>query len=168
MSPIIRDGSCIVLAALCFPLASCKEREAVSAVVQASTAEKAPPAAPEEDEGRYGPEVYSLPAGCAPAGQKYSCDPFTNAGCRAADDEVCDDDDDDAFACFADSDKVKEGGKCNDNDGPSCGVGMTCDTLSESDPRGTCRKFCCSNANCSPPKKCVVLDPNFGTLGVCK
>jgi hypothetical protein len=129
---------------------------------------KQPAAVDGDDEGRYGPEIYTLPTGCGPAGEKFSCNPLTNAGCKPGDDEVCDDDDDDSFACYADSDYVKEGGKCNDHDGPSCAVGLTCDTISDSDPRGTCRKFCCSNADCAGPKKCVTSDPKFGTLGMCK
>jgi hypothetical protein len=126
------------------------------------------PATPGDDKGRYGPKIFGLPAGCGPAGEKFSCNPLTNAGCNADEDEACDDDDNDAFACFPDSDNVKEGGECNDKDGPGCAPGMTCDAASKSDTRGVCRKFCCSISDCSAHQKCVALDREFGNLGVCK
>jgi hypothetical protein len=122
----------------------------------------------DEETGRYGPKIHLLPPGCGPAGGKFSCNPLTNAGCRAADGEACDDDDDDAFACFSDSDRVKEGARCNDRDGPACEAGLTCDTISDSDPRGICRKFCCSSNDCQAPRRCSVIDRQFGALGLCK
>ncbi|MDP9002217.1 MAG: hypothetical protein M3O46_19160 [Myxococcota bacterium] len=127
----------------------------------------APQPTPQEDHLRYGPRNYALPPGCGPAGSKFSCNPLTNAGCRAGEDEVCDDDDHGAFGCDPDSDNVKEGGECNDKEGPSCAAGMTCDTPNDSDPHGVCRRFCCTRADC-PGARCMVLDRDFGTLGVCK
>jgi hypothetical protein len=123
------------------------------------------------ERGRYGEKVHALPAGCAPAGGKFSCNPLTNDGCNADEDEVCDDDDHHGFACYPESDSVQEGGDCNDKDGPSCAHGMTCDPVSASSPRGTCRSFCCTAADCRTSKMskhCVALDPEFGSLGVCK
>ncbi|MDP9034748.1 MAG: hypothetical protein M3O50_08055 [Myxococcota bacterium] len=144
----------------------------VSVAEEAPAATPAPPAqppgSPASQELRYGPKSFTLPAGCGPTGVKFSCNPLTNAGCRADDDEVCDDDDHGGFGCDADSDNVKESGECNDKDGPSCAAGMTCDTPNDSEPRGVCRKFCCAKADCPPPMKCVALDRQFGTLGVCK
>jgi hypothetical protein len=127
------------------------------------------PSAPPEDRSlRYGAKIYALPSGCGPAGEKFSCNPLTNAGCHPADGEVCDDDDKEGFACDPDSDNVQEGGECNDKDGPSCAAGMTCDNPSDSEPRGICRKFCCTKGDCPARTKCVALDREFGTLGVCK
>jgi hypothetical protein len=136
--------------------------------VAAPSETQAKPSGAQSQEMRYGPKVHALPEGCGPAGEKFSCNPLTNAGCRGAEGEVCDDDEHDAFGCDPESDNVKEGGDCNDKDGPSCAAGLTCNTPSESEPRGICRKYCCTKADCSAPTKCVVLDKEFGTLGVCK
>jgi hypothetical protein len=148
---------------------------AVEPVVAAnvkSPAERSAPVAqaetPVDEHGRYGPKVHTLPLGCAPAGEKFSCNPLTNAGCNSAEDEACDDDDHDSFACFPESENVKEGGECNDKEGPACAAGMTCDPTSKGDPRGICRKFCCSHSDCNLSKKCATLDKGFGSLGVCK
>lgn len=132
------------------------------------TGSSAQQAAPVDEHGRYGPKLYTLAAGCAPAGAKFSCNPLTNAGCNSAEDEVCDDDDHDAFACFPESERGKEGAECDDKEGPGCAAGMTCDPATKGDSRGTCRKFCCTHGDCSTPKKCVTLDREFGSLGVCK
>jgi hypothetical protein len=45
---------------------------------------------------------------------------------------------------------------------------MTCDPIATGDPRGNCRRLCCSDADCRAPRKCVVMDRKFGSLGLCK
>jgi hypothetical protein len=93
------------------------------------------------------PAAYTLPAGCGPAGKKLQCNPLTNAGCDRAKDEGCDDDDHGGFGCYAGPNTVKEGGKCDDDDG--CQGGLGCDT-DDGDDEGVCRRFCCTDSRWLP------------------
>jgi hypothetical protein len=115
------------------------------------------------------PAVYALPAGCAPAGRKFQCNPVTNQGCDRAKDEACDDDEHDGFGCYPGPNAVQEGGECNDEEGPSCQGAFGCDTGDDDDPDGVCKRYCCADADCgsSPSRKCVVIDKAFGSLGFC-
>jgi hypothetical protein len=111
--------------------------------------------------------LYTLPAGCVPAGEKIACHPLTNAGCKT-NGEACDDDTKGGFMCYPPPNEVGEGGECNDKEGPSCAPGMSCDTPTESSPDGICRKLCCSAADCARTRRCVPVDPQYGTFGFCK
>jgi hypothetical protein len=111
---------------------------------------------------------FALPAGCAPASARYACDPLTNAGCRAASGEACDDDDDGGFKCYPPPNAVPIGGDCNIVDGPSCAPGLGCDGVSERDPDGECARFCCTKSDCGAGEKCVPGHPDQGALGFCE
>ncbi len=151
--------------ALCMVVAGCPAEEPPKSAAEAERSDKTAKPDKDGEKGRYGPKTFALPEGCGPKGEKFACNPLTNAGCNAANDEACDDDDHGAFACFPDSDGVKEGAPCDDKSGPSCAVGLTCD----GDPKGVCRKFCCAASDCAAKNsKCVPLDSDFGALGVCK
>lgn len=112
------------------------------------------------------PAVYTLPPGCGPAGRKLQCNPLTNAGCDRSKDEACDDDDHGGYGCYPGPNSVKEGGKCDDDDG--CQGGLGCD-MDDGDDEGVCARFCCSDSDCgtSGARKCVVIHKAFGTLGFC-
>ena len=107
--------------------------------------------------------AYTLPAGCAPAGKKFQCNPRTNEGCDRAKGEACDDDDHGGFNCYPGPNSVIEGGKCDDDNG--CLGGFGCDT-DDGDDEGVCKRYCCSDAECGA-KKCIPNDKAFGTLGFC-
>jgi hypothetical protein len=109
------------------------------------------------------PAIFSLPASCGPAKTRFRCNPLTSAGCDRTKDEACDDDDHGGFVCYAGPNSVKEGGECNDDEG--CQAGLGCD-MDDDDDDGVCKRFCCTNAECGP-KRCVVIDKAFGSLGFC-
>lgn len=109
------------------------------------------------------PAIYTLPAGCGPAGKKLQCNPLTNLGCDRAKGEACDDDEHGGFGCYAGPNPVGEGGECNDEAG--CQGGLGCD-MDDDDDGGACARYCCSDADCGS-KKCVTIDKAFGSLGFC-
>ncbi len=113
---------------------------------------------------------YLLPAGCVPPGKKFACNPVSNDGCNQESGEACDDDTKGGFTCYPPPNEVDEDGDCNDKEGPSCAPGLSCDTPGDSHPDGVCRRLCCTAADCSraQAKRCVPVDPEYGTFGFCK
>lgn len=109
----------------------------------------------------------SLASGCGPSGAKYACSPITNAGCDAAAGEACDDDEHGGFGCYPAPNEVKEGGDCDDEEGPSCAPEYGCATK-EGSSEGVCRKYCCDASDCAGGKNCVAVDAKVGTLGFCE
>ena len=105
-----------------------------------------------------------LPAGCGPAGGLFKCNPLTNEGCDATRKDACDwgEDDPTAFQCYPGPNEALEGSACDDDNGPYCAGGVTC----EDDAR--CHRFCCSDQDCGDAKqKCYPYFPSFGTFGLC-
>ena len=109
--------------------------------------------------------AHELPAGCAAPARKYACNPVTNAGCDSVG-EACDDDENHGFKCYAPPNDVAEGGDCNVVEGPSCKAGFVCAGATAEEPDGTCRRYCCSSADCNG-RSCVPIDAKLGTLGSC-
>lgn len=110
--------------------------------------------------------TFALPTGCAPAGERFVCNPLSNEGCSAS--ESCDYGLDEYFTCFPGPNEVDEDGACDYVAGPYCKSGLTCDTPGPDETAGVCKKHCCSNDDCPSPQTCAVFDPEFGTLGVCR
>ena len=115
-----------------------------------------------------GVAAVSLPDGCGPAGEAYRCNPVSNAGCNTAAGEACDDDQVGGFKCYPAPNQAKDGAACaDDDDGPSCAPGLGCAGTSESNPEGTCARYCCADAECGN-KKCAAIDGKSGSLGFCR
>ena len=111
---------------------------------------------------------YALPPGCGPRAATFSCNPVTNEGCVTRKGEACDDDEDGGYRCYPAPNEVKEGGECNDRDGPSCEARLACDNGRNGGPNGICRRLCCSAEECGSEKLCEAIDPEFGSLGFCR
>lgn len=91
------------------------------------------------------------------------CNPLNNATCASG--EACDFGDDgtgtNAVLCYGGSNTVPLGGACsNAASGPFCQPTLHC-----SGSPGTCKKFCCSSAQCNGGT-CTPLSTT-GTLGMC-
>ncbi len=114
------------------------------------------------------PPRYALPNGCSHAGTTFVCEPLTNKGCDMSEREACDLDAHGGFECREPPNYVKEGGDCDAEDGPACVPGLGCDGATETDPSGTCARFCCSDTDCAAGTTCRSHDEAFGTFGFCR
>jgi hypothetical protein len=105
-------------------------------------------------------------SGCWTAGP-VRCDPRSNAGCDTAAGQVCEIGQNASKAytleCFPPPNTQKLGEACSRKSGPYCGPTLHCAL------DGTCRHFCCSDADCTGrDSQCIALPGGtFGTIGVC-
>jgi hypothetical protein len=113
-----------------------------------------------------GPDL-EMPTGCVPSDMTVVCNPVTNEGCDSAAGEACEYGIEEYFMCFPAPNDVDEGGACNWEEGPWCKATFVCSSDDPESPSGVCRRPCCSDADCGS-KSCVVADPEFGTLGICR
>lgn len=104
-----------------------------------------------------------LPVSCwLPPGSE--CNPANNDGCAA--DEACDLAVDELnrpiVVCFPPPATELLGAFCNNRNGPFCAGGLRC-------MDGVCLDTCCTDSECTVDgERCVALEPDLGTLGVCR
>ncbi len=90
----------------------------------------------------------------------HNCNPVNNEGCTAT--QICDFGG--YFQCYdVVGDEVGLCEACDNLDGPLCGVGLTCDSDSDT---GRCHRYCCQDADCGPGASCVSYAYVVG-VGVC-
>ena len=120
-----------------------------------------PPTRP--DNGPPLPRFDGLPVSCwLPPGS--TCNPANNDGCAA--DEACDLAVDPAgrpiITCFPPPATAALGTACNNQTGPFCQGGLRCMDR-------VCMDTCCTDRECTVEgERCVPLEPQLGTLGVCR
>ena len=120
-----------------------------------------PTPAPRLDAGPP-PRYAGLPASCWLPPNSF-CNPANNEGCEPG--EACDlavePSGRPIIACFPPPAEQALGDPCNNEAGPFCQGGLRC-----VDRR--CMDTCCSDAECGDLERCVPLEPDLGTLGVCR
>jgi hypothetical protein len=108
----------------------------------------------------------TMPSGCLDATKLTAfCNPVTNEGCSGTG-VACDLASGGAFACFDPPNDVQPGGSCENANGPWCIAQYHCDQGADAG-NGTCKKYCCTNADCTGGGNCVAFDSSVGTIGVC-
>lgn len=105
------------------------------------------------------------------------CNPVTNAGCHASEDEVCDADTDGVFRCFPSVPSAPStGAVCSDCSATSpttCGPASTCITTGVAGKTAQCVPYCCDDTDCGGSKcdkaylVATGLNPIFSSVGVC-
>lgn len=110
-----------------------------------------------------------LPAGCVTSPWVLAlCNPVTNEGC--APEEKCKLHPG-GLLCMGGLHALAEGDSCNPVQGYTearCGKGLHCQATEAGDElTGTCKKLCCSNADCTAGE-CHAFDPQLGNLGRCE
>lgn len=92
----------------------------------------------------------------------HDCSPFTNEGCMPG--EICDFGG--YFKCYPlDGSEVDVCATCNNDTGPHCLQGATCDGNNDD---GKCTRFCCTDADCGTGGSCVAYAIGGATnLGIC-
>lgn len=109
------------------------------------------------------PQV-TLPAGCVTNKNfKTYCNPVTNEGCTAP--ASCDYSSD-GVKCYPDGNTEPAGAPCDTGKNKYCIPTYHCDGASQSNPVGTCKKFCCADSDCGGGK-CIAANAQIGTLGIC-
>jgi len=107
----------------------------------------------------------TMPSGCLdPTKFTAFCNPVTNEGCSGT--GVACDATSGAFVCFDPPNDVQPGGSCENANGPWCIPQYHCDQGGDAGS-GTCKKYCCTNADCTGGGTCVALNSQIGTVGVC-
>lgn len=111
--------------------------------------------------------VKTLPAGCVSDPYFFVlCNPVDNDGCDTSAGEACDWMTG-GLKCWPDGNTEPAGATCDTKAGKYCVPTYTCDGASTSNPIGTCKKYCCSSADCGGAS-CKAFDSYLGTLGVCE
>jgi len=109
------------------------------------------------------PQV-TLPTGCVTSTSiKTYCNPVTNEGCTGG--AACDYGSG-SLKCYPDGNTEQPGAQCDSKSGKFCIPTYHCDGTSDTNSLGTCKKFCCSDADCGG-STCVAASAQIGTLGVC-
>ena len=113
-------------------------------------------------------EHVKLPTECAPATDRFVCNPLTNEGCDSTAGEACEYGIEQLFVCYPAPNDAEEGAACDWANGPFCKATLTCDSPSDVDTVGVCRRHCCDNTDCKATETCEATDAEYGAIGICR